>query len=90
MRRAILLASLLLASASLVSGCCSSSEDVIVFERSEDDEGLSCEEVCENTVVPQAGSTTYEFVSCIEGASEADKPAVICTFETETCTTELH
>jgi hypothetical protein len=73
-----------------LSGCCTTTEETVVFERTRDDEGRSCEEICDDTIVPESEETTYELVGCDEGLSENNLPAVFCRFESTYCETELH
>jgi len=83
-----LLVAVLLALA--LPGCCTTSEETVTFERTRDDEGRTCQDICEDTIVPDSGSTTYELVGCGEGVSESNLPAVFCHFESTYCETELH
>ena len=77
---------LLVALASLASGCCSSGPYDVTFGRKSTELGVPCQDICEADIAPDTSTQGYELESC-EAPNEDD---IVCHFTATSCTTELH
>ena len=76
---------LALAVASVLAGCCQSSE-WIVERPLPDDPAEPCLQTCGPIILDE----NQECIGCAQGLGADGQPAVLCVIQSTTCTTELH